>query len=132
MTVAGHDLLATGSRDRTARLWDLATDDLRHGPEAVADAFVSSRLAGDWGVAYGTLPTGVDTAAIIAPATASRTPALMASRVFMASIHSSEVFRSQPGDTPCGAHACGNRGTIVGIKRRAVREADSALAPSSR
>ena len=31
---------------------------LRHGDQAVADAFVASRLAGDWGVAYGTLPTG--------------------------------------------------------------------------
>ena len=32
---------------------------------AVADAFVASRLAGDWGVAYGTLPTGLDTATIL-------------------------------------------------------------------
>jgi len=38
---------------------------LRHGAPAVADAFVRSRLAGDWGVAYGTLPAGVDTAAIL-------------------------------------------------------------------
>jgi putative acyl-CoA dehydrogenase len=38
---------------------------LRHGPTPVADAFVRSRLAGDWGLAYGTLPVGVDTAAII-------------------------------------------------------------------
>jgi putative acyl-CoA dehydrogenase len=38
---------------------------LRHGPSPVADAFVASRLAGDWGVAYGTLPTGVDTDAIL-------------------------------------------------------------------
>jgi putative acyl-CoA dehydrogenase len=38
---------------------------LRHGDAAVADAFVRSRLAGDWGVAYGTLPAGVDTAAIL-------------------------------------------------------------------
>jgi putative acyl-CoA dehydrogenase len=38
---------------------------LRHGPSSVADAFVASRLAGDWGVAYGTLPTGVDTQAIL-------------------------------------------------------------------
>jgi putative acyl-CoA dehydrogenase len=34
----------------------------------VAEAFVASRLAGDWGVAYGTLPAGVDTAAILARA----------------------------------------------------------------
>jgi putative acyl-CoA dehydrogenase len=38
---------------------------LRHGDRAVADAFVASRLAGDGGVAYGTLPAGVDTAAIL-------------------------------------------------------------------
>ena len=29
---------------------------LRFGDEAVADAFVASRLAGDWGQAFGTLP----------------------------------------------------------------------------
>ena len=38
---------------------------LRVGNPAVADAFVASRLARDWGVAYGTLPTGLDTAAIL-------------------------------------------------------------------
>jgi len=38
---------------------------LRHGHPAVADAFVGSRLAHDWGVAYGTLPAGIDTAAIL-------------------------------------------------------------------
>ncbi len=38
---------------------------LRHGPAALAEAFVRSRLAGDWGGAYGTLPAGVDTAAIL-------------------------------------------------------------------
>jgi putative acyl-CoA dehydrogenase len=38
---------------------------LRHGNPAVAEAFVASRLAGDRGVAYGTLPVGVDTATIL-------------------------------------------------------------------
>ena len=38
---------------------------LRHGNPAVADAFVASRLARDWGVAYGTLPTGLDTDTIL-------------------------------------------------------------------
>jgi putative acyl-CoA dehydrogenase len=38
---------------------------LRHGEPAVADAFVASRLAGNWGTAYGTLPVGVDTAAVL-------------------------------------------------------------------
>ncbi|HME02494.1 MAG TPA: acyl-CoA dehydrogenase family protein [Solirubrobacteraceae bacterium] len=39
---------------------------LRHGPAAVADAFCASRLAGDGGLEYGTLPAGVDFEAIIA------------------------------------------------------------------
>jgi putative acyl-CoA dehydrogenase len=38
---------------------------VRHGNPAVADAFCASRLAGDCGRAFGTLPPGVDTAAII-------------------------------------------------------------------
>jgi putative acyl-CoA dehydrogenase len=39
---------------------------VRHAPPAVADAFCASRLAGDAGLAYGTLPAGVDTEAIVA------------------------------------------------------------------
>jgi putative acyl-CoA dehydrogenase len=39
---------------------------VRHAPAAVADAFCASRLAGDGGLQYGTLPAGVDTEAIIA------------------------------------------------------------------
>jgi putative acyl-CoA dehydrogenase len=38
---------------------------VRHAHPAVADAFCASRLGGDWGHAYGTLPAGVDLAAII-------------------------------------------------------------------
>ncbi|MBI4755930.1 MAG: isovaleryl-CoA dehydrogenase [Betaproteobacteria bacterium] len=30
----------------------------RHAPQAVADAFIATRLAGDWGYAFGTLPKG--------------------------------------------------------------------------
>jgi putative acyl-CoA dehydrogenase len=38
---------------------------VRHGNPAVSDAFNASRLARGWGVAYGTLPTGLDTATIL-------------------------------------------------------------------
>jgi putative acyl-CoA dehydrogenase len=38
---------------------------VRHGDPAVADAFCASRLDGDWGGAFGTLPHGVDFARII-------------------------------------------------------------------
>jgi putative acyl-CoA dehydrogenase len=38
---------------------------VRHAPAAVADAFCASRLAGDAGRAFGTLPTGVGTATIV-------------------------------------------------------------------
>jgi putative acyl-CoA dehydrogenase len=48
---------------------------VRHGDPAVADAFTASRLADDggsalnWGRAFGTLPSGADTAAIVRRAT---------------------------------------------------------------
>jgi putative acyl-CoA dehydrogenase len=38
---------------------------VRYGDEAVADAFCASRLDGDWGQAFGTLPAGVDFGRII-------------------------------------------------------------------
>jgi len=47
---------------------------VRYGDHAVADAFAASRLAddggpGSWGHAFGSLPSGVDTAAIVSRAT---------------------------------------------------------------
>jgi len=41
---------------------------VRNGPAAVADAFCASRLAGDGGLEYGTLPPGSDFETIIARA----------------------------------------------------------------
>jgi putative acyl-CoA dehydrogenase len=38
---------------------------VRHGDPAVADAFCASRLSGDWGHAFGTLPAGTDFSRII-------------------------------------------------------------------
>ena len=38
---------------------------VRHAPAAVADAFCAARLGGEGGRAYGTLPPGVDAAAIV-------------------------------------------------------------------
>lgn len=43
---------------------------VRHSSAAVADAFVASRLGGSWGIAFGTLPRGVD-----APGILERVPA---------------------------------------------------------
>jgi putative acyl-CoA dehydrogenase len=45
---------------------------VRHAPSYVSDAFCATRLGGDWGFAYGTLPKGLDLRAIVdraAPAT---------------------------------------------------------------
>ena len=42
-----------------------ATVLLKHGHPAVADAFCASRLAGDWAGVFGTLPRGLDLAAIV-------------------------------------------------------------------
>jgi putative acyl-CoA dehydrogenase len=38
---------------------------VRHAPAAVADAFCATRLAGDWGNAFGTLPASVDTGSVL-------------------------------------------------------------------
>ena len=38
---------------------------VRYGNEAVADAFCASRLSGDWGHAFGTLPPGTNFSSII-------------------------------------------------------------------
>ncbi|MGH9125654.1 MAG: acyl-CoA dehydrogenase family protein [Acidimicrobiales bacterium] len=42
---------------------------VRFSHPAVADAFCASRLGGDWGRAFGTLPSGVDAASIVGRAT---------------------------------------------------------------
>jgi putative acyl-CoA dehydrogenase len=38
---------------------------VRYSAPAVADAFCATRLDGDWGHAFGTMPSGLDTQAII-------------------------------------------------------------------
>ncbi len=38
---------------------------VRHGHPAVAEAFLATRMAGDWGGAFGTLPAGLDLGPII-------------------------------------------------------------------
>lgn len=38
---------------------------VQHAPPAVADAFCASRLGGDWGAAFGTLPHTLDLSAIV-------------------------------------------------------------------
>ncbi|MCZ4514731.1 DNA alkylation response protein, partial [Streptomyces sp. ActVer] len=38
---------------------------VRHAPAAVADAFCATRLGGDWGHAFGTLPASADLDAIL-------------------------------------------------------------------
>jgi putative acyl-CoA dehydrogenase len=63
--------LQAGARRLVERLAVLLQAALlvRHGHPAVADAFCASRVAGDRGAAFGTLPTGLDLAAIVERAT---------------------------------------------------------------
>ncbi|MFM1723521.1 acyl-CoA dehydrogenase family protein [Rhodococcus sp. PAM 2766] len=42
---------------------------VRYGHPAVADAFCASRLSGEWGTVFGTLPTGLDLTSILDRAT---------------------------------------------------------------
>jgi putative acyl-CoA dehydrogenase len=63
--------LQAGARRLVERLAVLLQAALlvRHGHPAVADAFCASRVAGDRGSAFGTLPPGLDLAAILERAT---------------------------------------------------------------
>ncbi|MEU4211638.1 acyl-CoA dehydrogenase family protein [Streptomyces sp. NPDC026206] len=47
---------------------------VRHSTTAVADAFCASRLGGDWGQAFGTLPTGTDLGPVLDRALLKDTP----------------------------------------------------------
>ncbi|MBQ1088530.1 acyl-CoA dehydrogenase family protein [Streptomyces sp. B93] len=65
------DSLAGASEAGARRLVELMALTLqasllvRYAPPAVADAFCASRLGGDWGHAFGTLPDGADLGAVL-------------------------------------------------------------------
>jgi putative acyl-CoA dehydrogenase len=65
------DLLPTASEAGARRLVEYMALTLqasllvRHAPPAVADAFCATRLGGDWGHAFGTLPDAADLDAIL-------------------------------------------------------------------
>ncbi|CAM5683025.1 DNA alkylation response protein [Streptomyces canus] len=65
------DLLATTSEAGARRLVEhmaltlQASLLVRHAPSAVADAFCATRLGGDWGHAFGTLPDAADVGAVL-------------------------------------------------------------------
>ncbi|MFC8428362.1 acyl-CoA dehydrogenase family protein [Streptomyces sp. NPDC057253] len=68
------DLLTTASETSARRLVEhmaltlQASLLVRHAPPAVADAFCASRLGGEWGHAFGTLPDSADLDAVLARA----------------------------------------------------------------
>jgi putative acyl-CoA dehydrogenase len=61
------DASETNARRLVERMAQLFAGSLlvRYAPAAIADAYCASRLGGDWGFTFGTLPSGTDTAAII-------------------------------------------------------------------
>ncbi|WP_366556567.1 acyl-CoA dehydrogenase family protein [Aquibaculum sediminis] len=62
---------AEGQARRTVEMMAFALQGsllARHSSPAVSDAFSASRLSGEWGQAFGTLPEGLDTEAIVARA----------------------------------------------------------------
>ena len=71
LAAADPDGLQAGARRLVERLAVLLQGSLlvRHGHPAVADAFCASRVAGDRGAAFGTLPPGLDLATIVERAT---------------------------------------------------------------
>ena len=70
---ADQDFLQYRARQLTeqAALCLQALELMRHSPQPVADAFLATRLEGRWGHAFGTLPTGIDSSAILSRAWAA-------------------------------------------------------------
>src|SRR5207253_8511313 len=68
---AAEELLAHPEESQARRLVEALALALQgsllagHSPAAVSDAFCASRLLGDWGRAFGTLPRGVDLQALV-------------------------------------------------------------------
>jgi putative acyl-CoA dehydrogenase len=64
------DVDETGARRLVERMCQVFAGSLlvRQATPAIADAYCATRLGGDWGQAFGTLPAGIDTRAIIAQA----------------------------------------------------------------
>ena len=71
LAAADPDGLQAGARRLVERLAVVLQGALLvgHGHPAVADAFCASRVAGDHGAAFGTLPPGLDLATIVERAT---------------------------------------------------------------
>lgn len=68
--LSGLDDVETGAR-RLVELMALTLQAallVRHAPPPVADAFCATRLGGDWGYTFGTLPRSADFSAILARA----------------------------------------------------------------
>jgi putative acyl-CoA dehydrogenase len=61
---ASLEVRARSIAERLALLWQ-ASLLVQHAPSDVADAFVASRIAGDWGRTLGTLPAGLALRAIV-------------------------------------------------------------------
>ncbi len=64
------DIEETSARRLVERMCQIFAASLlvRHAPTAISDAYCATRIGGDWGQAFGTLPAGTDTRAIIAQA----------------------------------------------------------------
>jgi putative acyl-CoA dehydrogenase len=64
------DVDESGARRMVERMCQVFAGSLlvRQASPAIADAYCATRLGGDWGQAFGTLPAGIDTRGIIAQA----------------------------------------------------------------
>jgi putative acyl-CoA dehydrogenase len=71
---AGVPALVEGNARRVVEYFALGVTGsllLRHAPKAVAEAFCATRLRGDWGMAFGTLPEGMAEEEILERASAA-------------------------------------------------------------
>ena len=96
---------------------------IRHSPPAVADAFCATRLDGDGGVAYGSLPAGLDQRAIVERARMLRCRTLRARSLW------SPAGRPGSDAPPLSLSAvAARRSSLAGRRRAEGEKAVAALA----
>ena len=94
------------------------------GHPAVAEAFLATRMGGQWGAAFGTLPTGLDLAPILERALVKgRPPSALANHLRDASpvaVDDRALWPCVSGTKPPGS-AGGQAPNLMGVKHQSLR-----------
>ena len=105
---------------------------VRYGDAAVADAFCASRLSGDWGQAFGTLPAGTDFGRIIERHRAASRPSACSVAFAPPAPRTAGFLRRRRAARPTCSTVITPREAAVGVDRHQGAEAAQVLVGEQR